>query len=447
VTRLQGYLRGALQRRIFFWFGVSILIASVASTLVTWIVGGLGEPAWRHQLEVGKSLVRDQFARVWDSPVDRVELARQISQTTERDVTLIDEDGRVLSSVGTPCGYVAQSISIERAGRSLGAVRICARHRLWIARRLGLPLLLTAAVLWAASGVIARRLGRPLWEISRVAQELGAGKLSTRASIAPREAEELQVVAQSINEMADRIEKQMADQRVLLAAVSHELRTPLARVRLLVELMRQGEPEAKTLGELDHEVLEIDRLVGELLASSRLDFAALRPAELEAVEVGTRALERAGVSASLLKVEALDTRFVGDPTLIARALANLVDNAQTHGGGLASLRIFERDGFIAFEADDAGVGFAPGDEERVFQPFYRGPKDGRGSVDGRSAPGLGLGLALVRRIAQAHGGSAYAFNRQPRGAAVVLEVKRLASLEDEPEPARSTGPSGAPLPS
>jgi len=229
--------------------------------------------------------------------------------------------------------------------------------------------------------------------------------------------------------MADRIEKQMADQRVLLAAVSHELRTPLARVRLLVELARERGADDKTLDELEREVMEIDTLVGELLASSRLDFAALKPVELDAVEVAIRALERAGVDPAVLCVETPRTRFLGDPTLIARALANLVDNAVRHGGGLLALRIQQRPGSIAFEADDAGPGFADGDEERAFQPFYRGAKQSRS--DGGS---LGLGLALVRRIAEAHGGSAHAYNRPGGGARVVVELKQAGELGDAKSP-------------
>lgn len=429
------YFRGGLQRRIFFWFGASILIASIVSALVTWIAGGLGEPAWRRHFEANRSLLRDQFVRVWDSPSERDELARQLSQSMDRDVSLVDPSGRPLSTSGGECRRPAHTVAIERDGQPLGAVRICARHRFWIAWRLGLPLLLAVAVLWAASGAIARRLGRPLWEISGVAKDLGTGKHSSRASISPRDPGEFRVLAQSINDMADRIEKQMADQRVLLAAVSHELRTPLARVRLLVELAREQGGDDKTLDELEREVMEIDGLVGELLASSRLDFAALKPVELDAVEVSIRALERAGVDPAVLSVEAPRTCFLGDPTLIARALANLVDNAVRHGGGLLALRIQRRPGAIAFEAEDAGPGFAEGDEERVFQPFYRGASQSRS--DARS---LGLGLALVRRIAQAHGGSARAFNRPGGGARVVFEVKQTQA-GDLAEPAKPSEPA------
>jgi signal transduction histidine kinase len=310
-------------------------------------------------------------------------------------------------------------MAIERDARHLGSVRACwTRGRGRGPWRLALPLFLAAAVLWAASGAIARRLARPLWQISSVARDLGGGKLSSRAPVSHGDAAEVRTVAQSINDMADRIEKQLSDQRVLLAAVSHELRTPLARIRILVELVRENGAEENTLSELEREVIEIDHLVGELLASSRLDFTALKPMRLDAVELARRALERVGAAPpGALQVQAPQTSLVGDATLLARALANLVDNAARHGGGLVSLRVREREGFITFEAEDNGPGFAPGDEERVFQPFYRGARQAS------DVGSLGLGLALVRRIAQAHGGSAFARNRPDGGACVGFEVK------------------------
>jgi signal transduction histidine kinase len=419
VTDFGGYFRGGLHRRLFLWFGASILAASIASALVTWIAGGFGEPAWRRQIEGkgSRGFIRTQFTRVWDSPTERDEMARELSQTMDADIVLVDSEGRALASFGEPCRGAVSSMPIERGGREVGAVRICwRRHRpRW---RLAIPLLLTAVALWAASGAIARRLTRPLWEISGVAGDLGAGKLSSRAPIWQSDPGEIRLLAQSINDMADRIQKQMADQRVLLAAVSHELRTPLARVRLLVELARDNGVDHKTLDELEREVIEIDGLVGELLASSRLDFAALRPIQLNAVEVATRALERAGVDPGVLRVEASGTQFTGDATLMSRALANLVDNAVRHAGGLSSLKIKDRPGFIAFEVEDAGPGFIAGEEELAFQAFYRGKHEGRSD-----AGSLGLGLALVRRIAEAHGGSAYAVNRASGGACVGFEVK------------------------
>src|SRR4051812_2282806 len=154
-----------------------------------------------------------------------------------------------------------------------------------------------ALVLWAVSGKVARRIAQPIYDIVRVTKEIGEGKLSARAGLHCAGIDELGLLAQSINDMAARIERQLADQKQLLAEVSHELRTPLARIRLLVELARGGKLDPGTLDEIEHEAVEIDALVGELLASARLDFAALAKRPLDAADVARRAAERASLPA------------------------------------------------------------------------------------------------------------------------------------------------------
>jgi len=213
-----------------------------------------------------------------------------------------------------------------------------------------------------------------------------------------------------------RLERQLTEQRELLAAVSHELRTPLARIRLLVEIARQSNPTPATLDDIEREAIEIDTLVGELLASARLEFQAVTRKPLEAGEVARRALERAGEGAAKLALPAAPLPFVADPTLIARALANLIDNARKHGGGLDGIAVRAGDGTVVFDVSDRGSGFAPGDEARVFDRFYRG------NGDAGHHGSLGLGLSLVRRIAVAHGGRADAANRPDGGARVTLEL-------------------------
>jgi signal transduction histidine kinase len=231
------------------------------------------------------------------------------------------------------------------------------------------------------------------------------------------------VLADAINDMAARIEKQMNDQRELLAGVSHEIRTPLSRIRLLVELCRAGgaekEPriDAKTLDEIDREVVEIDALVSELLASSRLDFLALSPHGLDAGDVAKRALERQGEAANKLAVEGPKLELTADPTLLLRALANLIDNAKSHGGGIESLVVRGTDAGVVFEALDRGPGFVSGEETRVFESFYQRP-----GAEPREKGALGLGLTLVKRIAEAHGGRVFAANREGGGARVGIEL-------------------------
>jgi signal transduction histidine kinase len=163
-------------------------------------------------------------------------------------------------------------------------------------------MLAAGLVLWLVSGKIAYRIARPLHELLRVTEEIGAGRLSARAELpSGRHAMgEMAYIASAINDMAARIQKQVGDQRELLAGVSHEIRTPLARIRVLLELGRSRGGDAKTFDELEREVVEIDALVGQLLASARLDFADLSVRALDGADVARRALERAGVSADLL---------------------------------------------------------------------------------------------------------------------------------------------------
>ena len=285
-------------------------------------------------------------------------------------------------------------------------------------------------LLWKAAGGIARRIARPLYELTRVAQDIGRGNLTARASLGGGGFDEIGVLSSAFNDMAARLERQLGDQRELAAAVSHELRTPLARIRLLIDIARQQgrKLDAATLDEIERETIEIDTLVGELLASARLEFQVMTPKPLEAGEVARRALERAGEDAGKLNIEPAAIPFVADPTLMARALANLIDNARKHGGGLDGVGVRARDGAVSFAVADRGRGFAAGEEARVFDRFTRGE-------NGAASHGaLGLGLALVRRIAEAHGGRAQAANRSGGGAEVTLELPVAPAPAPPPAP-------------
>lgn len=435
MGRLGCYVRARLRRRLFAWFGVSILTTGLVVGMVMNLVGG--GPAWRQETERARTFVSNRLAEVWDDPAHRDALVRSVAKDLNLDVELEDAQGTPLVRTGEPCPpYAELSVPVVREGVKLGTARACygpSRHRQpWHGP---LVLLLAGTTLWMASGFIARRLSRPMDTLARAAQELGEGKLDTRVQLGRHATGEMALLAGSFNEMAARIERQMADQRELLAAVSHELRTPLARLRVLVELMRDAGGPERTADQMEREVVELDALVGELLASSRLDFGQMSPRELDGKDLGARALERTGLPAEALSVELPDAKLTGDATLLGRALANLLDNARKHGQGVEALRLLERDGQLAFCVDDRGPGLLPGEETRIFEPFYRKDRGG----EAREAGSLGLGLALVQRIARAHGGETFAENRPGGGARVGFTLRREgpASVTAPPAAARS----------
>jgi signal transduction histidine kinase len=231
---------------------------------------------------------------------------------------------------------------------------------------------------------------------------------------------EVGTLADSINEMAKRIERQLKDQRELLAGVSHEIRSPLARLRVLAELLQGGSPTPDLHEKIELEVAEIDDLVGKLLASSRLDFEALDLQVLCARDVALRALERAGLPPELLTDTSADAALCGDATLLSRALGNLLENSQHHAQGVESLTLRASETHVCLEVADRGPGLSEQALAHGFDPFYRGSQDGQSSSRGA----LGLGLSLVRRIARAHGGDATIENRPQGGALAILSIPR-----------------------
>jgi signal transduction histidine kinase len=404
-----------MQWRLFAWLALAIVLAGAAAVGVFWTFGDSGR-TWSRRVEGAKALVAHVEGRAWDDPAERRDLVAAIERDAELRVRLLDTRGDVIEDAGFPaaCGHV-ERVDVPPHGRvelCLDGHRPGAGHALFFG-----ALAAVVVVLWLFAGFLAHRLARPLAELTRVARELGEGNLGSRARLRHGTRGEVGELAHVLEEMAVRIEKQLGDQRALLGAVSHELRTPLTRLRVLVEMAREaGGPSDAQLAEMEREVVEMDALVGDLLAASRIDFAAIAPDTLDARALAEEALRRAAIEGASLVVEGDAGTVRVDPTLGARAVLALLENARRHGGPTVVLRVRDLGPRVAFEVEDDGDGLAPGDEERVFAPFYRGPSAGDG--------GVGLGLALVRRIAEAHGGRAFAARREPTGARFTIELPR-----------------------
>jgi signal transduction histidine kinase len=442
-VRPKGRGRSHLRRRIFFWFGASIVVSLVLSSVVGF-VAMRGQGAFSRERGRIERFVAAEYALVFDDDAQVSRLTASIAEALELGVVAEATGGRTIAAAGPACKRPAFIVPIERAGLSLGRVSFCVPD----ARRGGppfgalLPIALGALILWMASGVLARNLTRPLYEVARVAEDIGQGRLESRVRLRKHHRGEMRLLGEVLNEMADRIERQMRDQRALLAAVSHEVRTPLARLRLLVERARLRHGESTTFDEIDGEVSEIDDLVGELLANARIEFAVSAETPLDAIDLAKSALSRAGLSESLLATsivpsttgalvdgDASRLRVRADASLVARAFANLLRNANEHGRGVRALVVRQAGDRIAFDVVDLGEGFAEAELDQVFLPFHRGAKRATADAADRERRSLGLGLSLVRRIAEAHGGAAYAANHPDGGGVVTLELPRADTAE------------------
>ena len=286
-----------------------------------------------------------------------------------------------------------------------GAVAI-ARGPRWPTPPVPVQLVIVLACLGVvalASYPLARGIVRPLERLTETARALGRGDLSVRSGLTTRG--EVGTLAQAVDEMADRLQRQMAAEKALLANVSHELRTPLARIRVAVELAEDGGPAAaEYLREIGADIDELDRLLTDLMTTVRLDAAPpLRRERVEARALLERAVQRfQGLfpdRALVVDVPEHLPALDADPVMLRRVLDNLLDNARKYSDAPITLRVRLEAERLHVAVVDAGAGIAPDDVARLFTPFFR-----TDASRDRGTGGVGLGLALAKRIVEAHGG-------------------------------------------
>ena len=264
-------------------------------------------------------------------------------------------------------------------------------------RGLGLVVVLVILFVAVAAGAfpVVRRLTRRLETLKRGVEQFGAGELHHRIEVSGRD--EVAAVASSFNVAAARVEALVRSHQSLLAHASHELRSPLARMKMAVSMLDDASPAQrdKLKREIDTNIGELDALVEEVLMASRLD-AATAPERHERVELlGMAAEEAARVDAA---VDGAPVTVMGEERLLRRALRNLLENARRYGGGPIEVFVESRPGEAVVRVCDRGPGVPEAMRERIFESFFRLP----GHAE--QAGGVGLGLSLVRQIAERHGG-------------------------------------------
>ena len=276
-----------------------------------------------------------------------------------------------------------------------------------------LPLLFVAVALGAWP--VVRRLTRRLEALQRGVERFGEGALDQRVDASGRD--EVAAVAASFNRAAERIEALVRANQSLLANASHELRSPLARLKMAVSMLDGADAaqRARLQREIDTDIAELDALVEEVLLASRLDARSLAVAR-EPVDLRALAVEEAARVDATFADDAPTLVVSGDERLLRRALRNLLENARRYGGGVIDVELVRTAGGAELRVGDRGPGVPEAMRERIFEPFFRLP----GHAE--HAGGVGLGLSLVRQIAQAHGGTVRCEARAGGGSCFVLAL-------------------------
>jgi len=260
------------------------------------------------------------------------------------------------------------------------------------------------ALIWALP------LARNLKRIGTAAAAFGQGVLEARATISKRSS--LAPLARAFNSMADRIQELITSHRELTHTVSHELRTPLARIRFDMEMMASARESAQR--ERHHEAIrrnvdELEMLISELLTYARFDhhnfhlqteLLDLAPWLIELIAAANHENGRIRIDC---RIDGTDPNVPShvNPRFLARAVGNLLQNAARHSRQHIHVTLATEDQFRIIHVDDDGPGVAEADRQRIFEPFVR-----LEDPDSDDADGYGLGLAIVRRVAEWHGGQA-----------------------------------------
>jgi len=240
--------------------------------------------------------------------------------------------------------------------------------------------------------LIASRIARPLAGLAEAARRIGRGEAP--APLPEGGERELRTVQSAFNRMAGDLASMERERAMVLAGISHDLRTPLSRLRLALEM---SGAEAAAAHGMNADIEEMDQVIGQFLDFARGDGEAREPVDMDAL-ADEVAAHFATLGKPVRRTSASGATLSAARMALHRALMNLVDNALRHAGGEIELAASTIDGQVMLEVLDRGPGIPYGEVDRLKRPFTRldEARSGRG--------GAGLGLAIVERVARAHGG-------------------------------------------
>lgn len=397
-------LKQRLYLQIYAIFIASlVLFAAIASTI--WNATGLDE-AERQLFHKSTGLAMLLLPPAERPASEQQEAVTEIAKTLDFEISLFDADRKLIAASGKvsppPKGPIEDGIWQDTEGQTQWATVLPDER--WIVIDLdrlqvpgplvGVGLLLSgvALVVGLATYPFVRHLTGRLERLQVGVEQIGQGSLDARVDIEGHD--EVAGLARSFNKAAEQIESLVKAQRMLLANASHELRTPLARIRLGIEMLQERNDQARRQA-LQKDILELDTLIEELILMTRLDSDpkgdVLQTVDLVAIAAEECARYRdCRLTGSMAEIS-------GDGRMLQRLVRNLVDNAHKHGEPPIHVAIHSTPTHAKLQVSDGGRGIPEAERENVFQPFYR--------VQGeQKAQGYGLGLPLVKRIAEVHGG-------------------------------------------
>ncbi|NVK18912.1 MAG: HAMP domain-containing protein [Methylocystaceae bacterium] len=272
---------------------------------------------------------------------------------------------------------------------------------------IGLLTIMTLVVAIVAV-LIMRSANKPLARMAKAAERLGRDvNAPPMNEDGPREVRE---AAHAFNDMQTRLRRFVQDRTHMLAAISHDLRTPITRMKLRAEFVEDDEERDKMLADLD----EMESMIAATLSFARDDVANEEVSDLDLAALVESLCEDMGEAGGPVTYHGPDElSFKGRPVGLKRAISNLIGNALKYAGG-CEVTLSSKDGQIILSITDDGPGIPEDELDEVFRPFRR-VETSRNKETG----GVGLGLAVVRSVAHAHGGTAELFNRDAGG----LEAK------------------------
>ncbi|WP_130618328.1 sensor histidine kinase [Dyella amyloliquefaciens] len=326
-----------------------------------------------------------------------------------------------VQQVNSSDGHTRQLVAVSRTHSRM---RPQTRQTIFLASQAVLSLLFIGLVGWW----VARSVARPVEAIRQATRRMASGVLSARVgSEGQRANDELAQLARDFDAMAVRIEALVAHERSVLQDLSHELRSPLARLHLILDLARRSEtPEAaaRYFGQAEQEISRLDHMTGEMLALSRLE-SGIPGENRERIDVTAllqECMRRADVEAHARRIvlsmaSSAPAIVSGSTLLLERAFDNLIANAIKFSpeGGTVELAANPIQRHVLCTVRDHGPGVPEAELPSLFRPLFRGSNASR-------AEGHGLGLAIVQRVARAHGGDIEARNAEGGGLLVALTL-------------------------